>query len=86
MEAEPGAAQSHGSGAHHANLVGTCRQAMAAQSPKNSDAPVLAPHSVTRDAGDVTELTSNSWLLPQGNAVASFFGANGPAHTLAWRP
>ena len=60
-------------------LVGTCRQAMAAPSPPLPDSTVLAPHSVTRDAGDITVLTSNSWLLPQGSAVASFFGANGPA-------
>ena len=60
-------------------LVGTCGQAMAAPSPPLPDSTVLAPYSVTRDAGDITVLTSNSWLLPQGSAVASFFGANGPA-------
>ena len=40
---------------------------------------VIAPYSVlTRDAGDVQQLSAGSWLIKQGSAVASFFGANGP--------
>ena len=39
---------------------------------------VAVPYAVERDASEVTALTSASWLVQQGSAVAGFFGANGP--------
>ena len=64
-------------------LVASALGVMEGRAPAPASA-VLAPYEVTRDACDVTQLSSSQWLLCQGSSVASFFGANGPAHIVLY--
>ena len=46
----------------------------------STDSAVLAPLEVSRRAVHTQHLSANSWLIPSGEPVAAFVGANGPPH------